>query len=228
MEFKTNHPIGWLILIIFLGPFGIHKFIESKPVLGVVYFFTGGLFGFGWLYDIIKQLTFIISLHNIEKDINKLNKDLDELSNDLKNTNNYLQSISNNSVSDELHRIDQMSTDGWIFEKYAADLLLKNNFDKAEITPGSNDYGVDILAEKDGIKYAIQCKCYSNKLNNKPIQEVLAGMTYYHAHIGVVLTNNYFTDNAIELAKANNVLLWDRDTLGEFLNNAKNEVNNQT
>ena len=29
----------------------------------------------------------------------------------------------------------------------------------------------------------------------------------------MVVTNSYFTDNAIELAKANDVELWDRDSI---------------
>ena len=35
------------------GWIGIHKFIEKKNVLGIVYFFTMGLFGIGWIVDII-------------------------------------------------------------------------------------------------------------------------------------------------------------------------------
>ena len=37
--------------------------------------------------------------------------------------------------------------------------------------------------------------------------------------IAVVLTNNFFTSSAKELAKKNNVLLWDRNKLKELINN---------
>lgn len=43
-----------LILCLFLGVLGIHHFYAGKVGMGIVYFFTVGLFGFGWLYDIIK------------------------------------------------------------------------------------------------------------------------------------------------------------------------------
>lgn len=122
----------------------------------------------------------------------------------------------------ELEKVDAMTTNGWAFERYTAELLLRNGFDKAYTTSGSNDYGVDVIAEKDSIKYAIQCKCYSNKLNNKPVQEVIAGMNYYHTHVGVVFTNNYFTENAKNLASSSNVLLWDREKLKELINNSIN------
>ncbi|MBP5304126.1 MAG: TM2 domain-containing protein [Clostridia bacterium] len=40
-------------LCLFLGVLGIHKFYEEKVLLGVVYLFTGGLCGIGWLIDLI-------------------------------------------------------------------------------------------------------------------------------------------------------------------------------
>lgn len=42
-----------LLLCVFLGVFGAHKFYEGKVGMGVLYLFTLGLFGIGWLIDII-------------------------------------------------------------------------------------------------------------------------------------------------------------------------------
>ena len=39
-------------LWLFLGFFGAHKFYVNKTGLGILYFFTGGLFGIGWMIDI--------------------------------------------------------------------------------------------------------------------------------------------------------------------------------
>lgn len=42
-----------LLLCIFLGAFGAHKFYVGKLGIGLLYLFTGGLFGIGWVIDII-------------------------------------------------------------------------------------------------------------------------------------------------------------------------------
>ena len=56
--------------------------------------------------------------------------------------------------------------DGWEFEEYAAELLARNGFVHVEVTQGSGDQGVDILAQKDGVSYAVQCKHYTSKISN--------------------------------------------------------------
>ena len=42
-----------LALCIFLGYFGAHKFYEGKSGMGVLYIFTFGLCGIGWMIDIV-------------------------------------------------------------------------------------------------------------------------------------------------------------------------------
>lgn len=104
--------------------------------------------------------------------------------------------------------IDEM--EGHDFEYYCADLLCDNGFLDVEVTKGSGDFGADILAEKDGITYAIQCKCYDKPIGVKAVQEVYAGRDFYGRMVGAVMTNQYFTQSAVELAQKLNILLWDR------------------
>ncbi|MCI6812983.1 MAG: restriction endonuclease [Lachnospiraceae bacterium] len=103
--------------------------------------------------------------------------------------------------------------EGHEFEYYCADLLQNNGFTEVEVTKGSGDYGVDILAQKEGVTYAIQCKCYSSPIGVKAVQEAYAGRDYYDRMVGAVLTNQYFTASAVEAAKKLKILLWDRDYL---------------
>ena len=103
--------------------------------------------------------------------------------------------------------------EGHEFEHYCAELLKKKGFIDVEVTKGSGDYGVDILAEKEGVTYAIQCKCYTAPIGVKAIQEAYAGRDYYDRMVGAVLTNQYFTTPAVEAAKKLKILLWDRGYL---------------
>lgn len=98
------------------------------------------------------------------------------------------------------------------FEHYCA-LVLQGNGYATQITPASGDFGVDIIAEHSGITYAIQCKRYSSDIGVDAVYQVAGGMKYYHANLGIVLTNRYFTRQAQELASNIGVVLWDRDSL---------------
>ena len=107
--------------------------------------------------------------------------------------------------------------EGHEFEYYCADLLKNKGFLEVEVTKGSGDYGVDILAEKDGITYAIQCKCYQAPVGIKAVQEAYAGRDYYDRMVGVVMTNQYFTSPAVDAARKLKILLWDRGYLDDML-----------
>jgi restriction system protein len=100
--------------------------------------------------------------------------------------------------------------EGHDFEYYCADLLKKSGFSEASVTKGSGDFGADIIAEKDGVSYAIQCKCYDKPIGVKAVQEAYAGKDYYDCMVGVVMTNQYFTAPAVELARKLKIMLWDR------------------
>lgn len=75
---KNVDSIIYLIITMFLGMFGVHKFIDKKIGLGILYLFTCGLFGIGWIIDIVKtiislndhkQNTFNVSFNGTTKNI---------------------------------------------------------------------------------------------------------------------------------------------------------------
>lgn len=114
-----------------------------------------------------------------------------------------------------LHDLDDI--DGIDFEELTCDILVANGFETAENTQASMDFGVDVLACKDGITYAIQCKRYHGPVGIEAVQQIYAGRAYYECHVAVVLTNQYFTSNAHKLADKIGVALWDRDMLEQLL-----------
>jgi len=79
-------------LCLFLGILGAHKFYLHRPLLGVLYFFTGGLVLCGWIYDIF-TLPRQVEAYNVridefydahDQEIEELEDEIDELNARLK------------------------------------------------------------------------------------------------------------------------------------------------
>lgn len=59
---STDYSVAW-ILLTFLGALGIHRIYMGKWVTGIIYFFSGGLFLIGWVYDFCTLNTQISELN---------------------------------------------------------------------------------------------------------------------------------------------------------------------
>lgn len=102
--------------------------------------------------------------------------------------------------------------DGVEFEKYAKAWFEQQGY-KVSLTPKSNDYGADLVLEKNGVKTIVQAKRYKGKVGVAAVQQIVGAKAYYHADNCMVFTNYYFTSNAKKLAQANKVKLIDRNDL---------------
>lgn len=110
--------------------------------------------------------------------------------------------------------IDLMT--GEEFEKYLADLLKNLGFE-TKLTKGSGDQGVDIIASRNGNKYAIQAKRYTGTVGNDAVQQAISGKGYIKADEAWVITNSTFTRSAIDLATQTQTKLWDRSKLQNII-----------
>lgn len=94
---RSTAPRSTLVAYLLCMPWGVlglHKFYLHQPLLGAVYFFTGGLFVVGWLYDLV-TLPFQVDRFNalyaggqdvqsmLEDEILDLEDELDELQGEL-------------------------------------------------------------------------------------------------------------------------------------------------
>ncbi|MCD8027098.1 MAG: restriction endonuclease [Erysipelotrichaceae bacterium] len=107
------------------------------------------------------------------------------------------------------------------FEQYVAEILKYNDYTNVELTKHTGDYGIDILADYQGYSYAIQCKMYHKPVGIAAIQQAYAGYIYYNCDYPIVVTNNRFTQAAIELADTNDVILWE----GTYLEKMRKRAN---
>lgn len=51
---KQKNRIIMFFITYFLGMFGVHRFIQKDKKMGLLYLFTAGGFGLGWLYDCVR------------------------------------------------------------------------------------------------------------------------------------------------------------------------------
>lgn len=92
------------------------------------------------------------------------------------------------------------------FEHYCAAVLREAKWE-ARVTRASGDQGVDIVADKRGMRIVIQCKKYSKPVGNRAVQEIVAAIAHEGAQRGVVVATNDYTPAAEKLAASNEVLL---------------------
>lgn len=117
-------------------------------------------------------------------------------------------------IDQDIHNVDVMT--GIEFEDYLCHIFRKQGY-QVKTTPVTNDYGADLVLRKDGQVTVVQAKRYSGKVGVKAVQEVNTAMPYYRAGKAIVVTNNYFTPNAVNLARANGVQLIDRRQLVKMM-----------
>lgn len=127
---------------------------------------------------------------------------------------NLLLNCENSFEKYTIEDIDKMN--GHEFEIFIKYLFIQLGYE-ATITKATRDQGIDVIAIKDNESIGIQTKCYSDSVENSAIQQVVAGKKIYNVNEIMVITNNYFTQQAIELAQVNDVILWDRYELKKQL-----------
>jgi len=107
---------------------------------------------------------------------------------------------------------DVDSMDGIAFEYYIAEVLKNRGYSNVSLTE-RYDYGVDIIAEKDGIRWGVQVKRYSGLVKAEAVRQVVTGLRLYGCDRAMVITNSTFSNVAKTLAAGNECVLIDRSGL---------------
>lgn len=98
------------------------------------------------------------------------------------------------------------------YELFVADILRAAGW-SIVMTPASGDHGADIIANRDLVRVAIQCKLYSSPVGNSSVQEVYSAKDFYGCDAGIVVSNADYTKAARKAATNLNVDLVHHDTL---------------
>ncbi len=110
----------------------------------------------------------------------------------------------------DLSAIDQMS--GLEFEEFVAAQLRTRGWSVTH-TASTGDYGVDLIARKDGTRMAVQCKRLAKAVGVAAVQQVVSGAAHHRCHQTVVVTNQAFTKAARQLATTHRCRLVGREQL---------------
>ncbi len=110
------------------------------------------------------------------------------------------------------------------FEEYTADLFTKLGY-KAYAVGRSHDGGIDVIAEKDGIKHYIQCKKFiTSKVSVGNVRDFYGAITHKLTNgQGYFITTNKFTLEAQKFAKDEPIELIDGFKLVDYIRLAEKE-----
>ena len=113
-----------------------------------------------------------------------------------------------------IRQVDEMS--GKEFEQFLK-LRYEARDYKVRRTPYQNDFGADLVMERDGRRIVVQAKRWKKNVGIKAVQEIVAAKSHYKADDAWVVTNSQYTKAAKELALSNGVRLVDRAQLIHIL-----------
>ena len=111
------------------------------------------------------------------------------------------------------------------FEVYIADLFRRLGY-RTEQIGGSHDGGVDVIAEKNGVKHYIQCKKYFSKheVGSPEIRDFYGAIVNQLSNgEGWFITTNKFTPEAEKFAEDKPIVLINQFKLAEYVRLAQKQ-----
>jgi restriction system protein len=110
------------------------------------------------------------------------------------------------------------------FEEYLTELFKLLRYEKVTLTPQMNDKGIDILMEKDGKRYAVQCKRHKGIIGSPAIQSFLGAMQHAKVSHGFFVTTSTFSLEAEKMASQHPIELVDATKLAQMIQQVLEET----
>ena len=105
---------------------------------------------------------------------------------------------------------------GHAFEEYLTQLFSDLGY-AVKKTPGSGDYGADLILETAESRIVVQAKQYKSDVGFDAVKEIHFAKTFYEADEAWVVCTKEFTRQAVEAASTTNVRLVNGAELGMFI-----------
>jgi Holliday junction resolvase len=151
-----------------------------------------------WFHQMCLEKNYYIDLFQIDRLIQERKKYWNEV---------Y---YNNPNMMFYINIIDKMT--GEEFEKIIKQIFQKQGYN-ARLTKKTKDQGGDLIAYNPYESIAIQCKRWKQTVRVDAIREAHTAKDIYKTNRAMVITNSYFTDDAIKLAEKLHIELWDRNRL---------------
>jgi restriction system protein len=117
-----------------------------------------------------------------------------------------------------MKKIDKMK--GRQFDKFLQCFFTQQGY-FVKKTKTRHQQGTDFILIQRNIRITVEAKRWNNKVGNRAVQQTNSGKSYYKCDQAWVITNNYFTPQAKELAKSCNIELIDRNILNYIMSQTK-------
>ncbi|MBP1041941.1 restriction endonuclease [Vagococcus sp. BWB3-3] len=119
-------------------------------------------------------------------------------------------SLSNQDRSPELAQWDQLCD--LEFKTQLVDFLIESGYEQVELKKNDAIFGI-----KNGEQYLFGCQSSNQTVAVSVVHDVIAKSRDFESIKLVAVTNDYFSDEAIDFAKETDVTLWNRDTLTKLI-----------
>lgn len=117
--------------------------------------------------------------------------------------------------SNAIHQLHQLTPTQFVL--FCAEFFSQLGY-QVQIMEGFNDLGADLVMTKDGIKTVVQVKRNTKYSGVEGVRQIVTAVKHYRADKGLVFSSASFTKNAITLAKANRIQLYDLTRIEQTLN----------
>ena len=191
---------------------GVISFIVSGPIAA-----SDQAFNFWAVFGFVFFIAFIIIFsitgredvpNSLQEKFNKYKSAVNEYNQD------YELYLDHLSIYEKRQEGWWYKLSGWQFEEEFSKLIKERGYN-IELTKGSGDGGIDLIARKDGRKIIIQCKKWKNQVGPAPVRE-LQGVREPEEDAWVVGLGG-FTKGAVEFAKQKSIRLIDYGDVADWV-----------